>query len=196
MGEVLKRYDTSYTSTGSSDDKLGEITRVGSMALVLYSCVSLVASISLPWVIESPPSDSLHKKPVPTSNSALARFLRWMEPRKPELTSVWIWAHVSFAGLMFLTLFAASVGFATFLVAFSGVAWALMTWAPFSIVGEEIQRLSGDGHAHRRPRSGQYEPVAVCDEDGEAVEMGSYIHPPVPVDLESASVSSNELSGV
>jgi len=197
VGEVLKRYDTSYALTGSSDDKLGEIARVGSMALVLFSCVSLVASISLPWVIESPPSDALHNKPVPTSNGALARFLRWVEPRKPVLTSVWVWAHVSFAGLMFLTLFAASVGFATFLVALSGIAWALMTWAPFSIVGEEIQRLGGGGLSHRRPRLGQYEPVAVVDDDADvdAVEMTASAAPP-PVDLESAAASSNELSGV
>jgi solute carrier family 45 protein 1/2/4 len=121
VGEVLKRYDVNRQGEiGNSDDKLGEIARVGSMALVLFSCVSLAASVALPWVVEAPPSDELHNKKA-SSHGALATLLKKVEPYKPDLTSVWVWGHVSFAGLMFLTLFAASVSFATFLVALSGV---------------------------------------------------------------------------
>lgn len=121
VGEVLKRYDISgQHEIGESEDKVGDITRVGSMALVLFSCVSLISSVALPWVVESPPSDELHKKPVPP-RGVLATFLKRIEPYKPDLSSVWVWGHISFAFLMFLTLFAASVSFATFLVAMSGV---------------------------------------------------------------------------
>jgi solute carrier family 45 protein 1/2/4 len=121
VGEVLKRYDTERQTGSSSDDKLGEITRVGSMALVLFSCVSLAASVALPWVIEAPPSDELHHRKKLPSKGVFARFLRSIEHHKPQLTDVWMWGHVSFAGLMFLTLFASTVSFATLLVALSGV---------------------------------------------------------------------------
>ncbi|KAF8242379.1 MFS general substrate transporter [Wilcoxina mikolae CBS 423.85] len=207
VGEVLIRYDISRQhEVADSEDKVGDITRVGSMALVLFSCVSLFASVALPWVVESPPSDELHKKPVPP-RGVLATFLKKIEPYKPDLSSVWVWGHLSFACLMFLTLFAASVSFATFLVALSGVAWALMTWAPFSIVGEEIQRLSGDGRSRSRLNAnGRYEQLAVDeDEDPDMVEMNvrrvsisSSVPPFSTSDLEAAgnSVSTNELSGV
>ncbi|KAA8905499.1 major facilitator superfamily domain-containing protein [Sphaerosporella brunnea] len=203
VGEVLKRYDTSQqSSTGSSHDKLGEIARVGSTALVLFSCVSLVASVALPWVVESPPSDELHHKKIP-SKGFFARCLRRIGPYKPDLTSVWVWGHIFFAGLMFLTLFAASVSFATSLVALSGVAWALMTWAPFSIVGEEIQRLSGDRprlHGRAASSAGRYEPVAVAEEgeEGEEEDMVEMSARRVSIDLEASSSNAltNELSGV
>jgi solute carrier family 45 protein 1/2/4 len=120
VAEVLKRYDTKMQqSLNESDDKLGDIARVGSMALVLFSCVSLAASVALPWVIEAPPSDELHKKHI-SEESTVGKLLNKIGPYKPELCTVWIWGHVSFASLMFLTLAAASVSFATFLVACSG----------------------------------------------------------------------------
>lgn len=204
VGEVLKRYDTALKhQIANSDDKLGDIARVGSLALVLFSCVSLVASVALPWVIESPPSDELHKKALP-KKGVIADFLRKIDPYKPELSSVWIWGHISFAALMFLTLFAASVGFATFLVAMSGVAWALMTWAPFSIVGEEIQRLGGPGRG-RRGSNVRYEhlPMEEVDHsrvsaDVSRISMSNSVPPFSVADLEAAEnhVSSNELSGV
>ncbi len=107
-------------SLEASSDPLGDITRVGSMALVLFSCVSLVASILLPWIVVSPDTDELHKKPIP-ARGTIAKVLQAIEPYKPDLTTTWIWGHVSFAALMFLTLFASSVWFATFLCALSGV---------------------------------------------------------------------------
>jgi solute carrier family 45 protein 1/2/4 len=84
-------------------------------------------------------------------------------------------------------------------------AWALMTWAPFSIVGEEIQRLSVDGPRSRLNANGHYEQLAVEDEGPDMVEMNvgrisfsSSVPPFSPADLEAAgnNVSTNELSGV
>lgn len=116
VGEVLKRYDTSRDVT-ESGDKLGDIARVGSMALVLFSLVSLVASVTLPSLVESPLSD---QRPMST-HGMLGTLVKRIEPYKLDLCSAWVFGHVSFAGLMFLTLFAASVSFATLLVALSGV---------------------------------------------------------------------------
>ena len=84
----------------------------------------------------------------------------------------------------------------------------MMTWAPFSIVGEEIQKLSGD-----RPHSGQYEPLMTefdLEEDSDAVELNvgrisisSSVPPFSTEELEVIAtaeagdkVSTSELSGV
>lgn len=120
VGEVLKRYDTGMRShLDSAEDQLGAITRVGSMALVLFSCMSLVASVGLPWVIVSPDSDDLHKPG--RAKGIWQKCLDALEPYKPDLTTTWIWGHFSFGVLMLMTLFASTVSFATLLVTLSGV---------------------------------------------------------------------------
>lgn len=204
VGEVLKRYDSGMQrELESSTDKLGDITRVGSMALVLFSCVSLAASVGIPWIVASPDSNTIHHTE-PKSGS-MAKFMIMFESYKPDLTTIWIWGHFSFAAMMFLTLFASSVAFATFLVSVSGIAWALMTWAPFSLVGEMIIRLNGEDPTSLQDNA-SYEPVAVEDEDRyDMVEMNvsrvsmSHSVPPFSsADLEAlnSNSSSSELSGV
>ncbi|KAI5798819.1 major facilitator superfamily domain-containing protein [Geopyxis carbonaria] len=203
VGEVLRRYDTSMQQElESSTDKLGDITRVGSMALVLFSCVSLAASVGIPWIVETPDSDKLHHKKLKTGR--MAQFMMLIEPYKPDLATAWIWGHVSFAAMMFLTLFASSVAFATFLVSISGIAWALMTWAPFSLVGEMIIRLGCEGRTDQRD-NGSYAPVAIEEGCHDIIEMNvsrvsmSHSVPPfssADLDAANSDISSNELSGV
>ncbi|TGZ82699.1 MFS general substrate transporter [Ascodesmis nigricans] len=180
VGEVLKRYDTGMRSQlSSTEDQVGAITRVGSMALVLFSCMSLAASVTLPWIIVAPESDELHKPG--NAKGIFQKCLDALEPFKPDLTTTWIYGHLSFGVLMLLTLFASTVSFATILVTLSGVAWALMTWAPFSLVGEMIIRLNGNDTRPRNRRSsnapyrGSYTPVSTSDDhhhqQQEMVEM-------------------------
>lgn len=120
VGEVLKRYDVGMKDhLDSAEDQVGAITRVGSMALVLFSCMSLVASVALPWLIVAPESDELHKPGRATG--IWEKCLAAIEPYKPDLTTTWIAGHFSFAVLMLLTLFASTVSFATLLVTLSGV---------------------------------------------------------------------------
>lgn len=127
VGEVLKRYDTDYgkhklrrlvvRTTG--DDNLGDIARVGSLALVIFSCVSLGSSFVLPWIIESPESDEDHRKE--PKWGWLHELLIKVEPYRPDLATAWLISHVLFAMAMFSTLFTRTVAFATFLVGFCGV---------------------------------------------------------------------------
>lgn len=130
VGEVLKRYDvSSQKSLQSSTDVVGDIARVGSMALVLFSCVSLASSVLLPWVVKSPESDGPHKHSL--RGGSLANFLKVAEPFRPGLATVWIGGHVMYAGLMLMTLFVSTVSWAMVCVALSGVAWSLMTWVSY-----------------------------------------------------------------
>lgn len=121
VAEVLKRYDTAAReSLETSDDVLGDIARVGSMALVLFSCVSLAASVLLPWVVDSPESRKHAKKHLVPTNT-LEQFSQKIAPYKPNLTNTWIFGHITYAVLMFITIFIGRVSSATFCVAFSGV---------------------------------------------------------------------------
>lgn len=120
VGEVLKRYDDDYKDRlGSPEDVVGAITRVGSMALVLFSCVSLVGSVSLPWMIDSPDAEKLHgTRQLP---GRWERLMERFEPYKPDLTTTWMWSEVSFAVLMMATLFVSTVRMATLIVALAGM---------------------------------------------------------------------------
>lgn len=130
VGEVLKRYDISaQQSLQSSTDVVGDIARVGSMALVLFSCVSLASSVLLPFVVTSPETNMLHKKTL--RSGALARFQRMILPFKPDLATAWICGHIMYASLMLMTLFVSTVWWAMVCVALSGVAWSLMTWVGY-----------------------------------------------------------------
>ncbi|KAI5786344.1 major facilitator superfamily domain-containing protein [Peziza echinospora] len=141
VGEVLQRYDTALRERLShSTDVVGDIARVGSWALVIYSCVSLVASFTLPWLVHSPESEVLRRKR--SQNGRFYAIMEFVELYRPDLVMAWAVGHVLFAGMLFLMLFVRSVGVATVLVGGCGIPWALMTWAPFSIVGEEINRLN------------------------------------------------------
>ncbi|KAH0608976.1 uncharacterized protein H6S33_001204 [Morchella sextelata] len=204
VGEVLKRYDVAaQESLQSSADVVGDIARVGSMALVMFSVVSLFSSVLLPWVVTSPESDEFRQKD--PGNGSLANFLEAMIPFKPSLATAWICGHIMYASLMLMTLFVSTVNLAMLCVALSGVAWSLMTWAPFSIVGEEINRLNICGPTNSyRPRrlSGAYGPLNhqrnfEYDED---VEMEEATGNPIPSDATQTTVNaeagSDELAGV
>lgn len=204
VGEVLKRYDTAaQESLQSSTDVVGDIARVGSMALVMFSVVSLFSSILLPWVVTSPESDGFRQKN--TGNGSLANFLEAMIPFKPSLATAWIGGHIMYASLMLMTLFVSTVNLAMLCVALSGVAWSLMTWAPFSIVGEEINRLNifEPANSYRPQRlSGAYGHLNhhrnfEYDED---VEMEEATENPMPSDNTQPTVNpeagSDELAGV
>jgi len=121
VAEVLKRYDTAAReSLETSDDVLGDIARVGSMALVLFSCVSLAASVILPWAVNSPESRKHVKKHLVPTN-LLERFSQKVASYKPNLTGIWIFGHITYAVLMLATMFVGRVSSATFCVALSGV---------------------------------------------------------------------------
>lgn len=133
VGEVLKRYDISaQQNLQSSTDIVGDIARVGSMALVLFSCVSLASSVLLPFVVESPESNTLHRKP--PHSGLVAKFQQTILPFKPNLAMAWICGHVMYASLMLMTLFVSTVRWAMVCVALSGVAWSLMTWVCYFLL--------------------------------------------------------------
>ncbi|KAK6342714.1 hypothetical protein TWF718_008104 [Orbilia javanica] len=151
VGEVYQRYDQTKQpkeDDGQPKDAVAEIARVGSMALVLFAIVSLLGSITLPWVVKSPPSDTEHKRR-PPKIALITRVLKAINPYKPSLTMAWMVSHIIFAVAMTLAVFADSLKFATVLVVLCGIPWAITCWAPFAMLGEEINRISHGSDADR-----------------------------------------------
>ncbi|EWC45189.1 hypothetical protein DRE_06077 [Drechslerella stenobrocha 248] len=155
VGEVYQRYDAPKLPKGDDSgddgrpkDAVADIARVGSMALVLFACISLLGSITLPWVVQSPPSDKAHRRK-PPQIALLTRILELIKPFKPTLSTAWMVSHVIFAIATTLSVFAMSLRFATVLVVLCGIPWAITCWAPFAMLGEEINRISqGPGADH------------------------------------------------
>src|SRR5579864_7017700 len=83
VGEVYARHQNGLPSSeedGDSDitDTVGHIARIGSLALVVFSCVTLASSVLLPPLVKPP--DSGHKPPnestIEGHSSLLARLWR------------------------------------------------------------------------------------------------------------------------
>ncbi|MCJ1402581.1 hypothetical protein MMC11_005801 [Xylographa trunciseda] len=156
VGETYFRYSASETVRDSTD-KLGEIGRIGSLALVIFSVVTFSGSVVLPMVVKSPDDE---KRPfTPRPLPVLAPILNAIYKYKPDLLTAWLVSHLFFAAAMSLTPFVQSLRFATILIAVCGVyvypnityypseatqaqPWALASWAPFTFIGVEINRVT------------------------------------------------------
>lgn len=116
VGETYLRYGA---PAHRSTDRLGEVGKIGSTAMIVFSVVTSIASVVLPWIIQVPEEE------VPTFTArppaGIAPVLRELDKRKPMLVNAWFASHFIFAAAMFLTPMAKSLQFATILVAMCGL---------------------------------------------------------------------------
>jgi solute carrier family 45, member 1/2/4 len=116
VGETYFRYDAPEDARDSAD-ALGDIGRIGSTSLVIYSCITFLGAWLLPLVVKSPEDDSFTHRPP----QSIAPFVERFNKLKPDLLTTWICGHLIFACAMSLAPFATSFRFATFLVALCGL---------------------------------------------------------------------------
>lgn len=116
VGETYFRYDVSRDAA-ESNDVLGDIGRIGSMALVVSSFITFISAFVLPLIVKSPEENQFTKRPP----AAIAELARKLSKYQPNLLSAWICGHLMFSGAMILAPFAHSFKFATALVAFCGL---------------------------------------------------------------------------
>lgn len=116
VGETYFRYDATHDVKGSKD-ALGDVGRIGSSALVIFSLVTFVGAFLLPSLVKSPDEGSFTARPPASIATIVTKFSKY----KPDLLTAWIAGHLMFAGAMGLAPFAASFRFATILVAFCGL---------------------------------------------------------------------------
>ncbi len=116
VGETYFRYDTPK-DVAESEDSLGDIGRIGSMALVVFSLVTFASAFLLPFFVRSPEERNYNQRP-PRS---LQKLVDAVNKHKPDLLTAWFLGHFMFSGAMILAPFAESFRFATILVAFCGM---------------------------------------------------------------------------
>jgi solute carrier family 45, member 1/2/4 len=130
-----------------STDKLGEIGRVGSLALVIFSIISFAASVVLPFMIHSPDENERKRVTATKIPAIFATCFAFLQRKKPQLLTAWFASHILFAIAQLAAPFVRSFGFATAIVATAGIPWALAMWAPFAFMGVEINRLTAPNAA-------------------------------------------------
>ncbi|KAL6715789.1 hypothetical protein ACLMJK_006750 [Lecanora helva] len=153
VGEVYFRYHPEV-SASASKDTLGDVGRIGSLSLVVFSIITFLGSVLLPLVIQSPDSD--RRRFTPRGPPTLTPILTALNNNKPDLLTAWQWSHLIFAGAMCLAPFVRSLQMATIIVSICGIPWAVACWAPFAFMGIEINRLTtpstmlANGTSYRR----------------------------------------------
>ena len=151
VGETYFRYEA-HKAPAQSKDTLGDVGRLGSLSLVIFSLITFMSSVLLPFCVRPP--DNRRPSFSPRPPPGIAAFLNRIMTVRPDLQTAWLISHIMFGCTMIFAPFARSLGFATFLVAICGVPWAISCWAPFSFMGVEINRLALDQTANGRPSIG------------------------------------------
>lgn len=139
VGETYFRYEVPKDSA-QWDDILGEVGRVGSLSLVVFSAITFISSVVLPFCVQPP--DSKRTRFTPRPPPGIAAFLKRITAVRPDLQMAWLISHCMFAATMIFAPFARSRAVATLLVAVCGIPWAISGWAPFAFMGVEINRLA------------------------------------------------------
>ncbi|GAO14393.1 hypothetical protein UVI_02055180 [Ustilaginoidea virens] len=141
VGETYFRYDVPAEAK-LSKDTLGEMGRLGSTSLVIYSSITCVGAFVLPLLVKSLDEETYTARPP----QAVAGLLKAFQGLKPDLLTMWVFGHMMFAASMFFAPFATSYCFATTLVCLCGIPWAIAMWAPTALLGIEVNKLSGHGY--------------------------------------------------
>jgi solute carrier family 45 protein 1/2/4 len=116
VGETYFRYDAP-NDFKQSKDALGDIGRIGSQSMVIFSFVTFIGAFILPFFIKSPDEPGFTPRP-PTS---LAGPLMKLNKFKPDLLTAWFVGHLMFSSAMILAPFAGSFRFATLLITACGL---------------------------------------------------------------------------
>lgn len=154
VGETYFRY-SAPADLSPSTDRLGEIGRIGSMSLVIFSAITFLASVVFPFLIRSPAtpaSRTFTPRPHPLI-APIVKALRRFHKHRPDLLTAWRYANIIFGLVMLTAPLIHSVGAASFLVAVAGFPWAIACWAPFAFMGVEVNQMSAPRNPHYRASS-------------------------------------------
>ncbi|KAJ5884912.1 hypothetical protein N7495_009422 [Penicillium taxi] len=143
VSETYFRYEVPKDQATKSTDMLGEVGRVGSLSLVVFSSITFFSSVLLPFCVQTPDTKRTRFTPRPPRGMAsIARIQKKLESVRPDLHTAWFIAQIMFAATMVFAPLAHSRAFATSLVAICGIPWAISGWAPFAFMGVEINKLT------------------------------------------------------
>ncbi|KAL3417808.1 general alpha-glucoside [Phlyctema vagabunda] len=112
-------------------------SRIGPLALLISSTVSVLTAIILPALTQ--PRTSCHPR---HRKISLGYFFHKMKSSRPDLVDIWMCSHILFAICMISTLFVTSVAGTITIFGFVGVSWAVATWIPYTLLNMEISRAT------------------------------------------------------
>ncbi len=120
------------------------------MALVIFSLITFGSSVLLPYIVSSPEAgdEKFTPRPPASLGKTVQTVLVRAQRMQPDLTSAWMYSNLLFAGITICAPGVRSLSAATALVASCGVPWAVSCWAPFGLLGIEINRTGSSGHAN------------------------------------------------
>lgn len=131
---------TDNLSDNTGEDIVGQATRAGSFAFLVYSIISLTSSFLLPLFVSS-------AKRQDTESYTFRIFgdreikLAWLSRLKLSfltLPRAWTISQFIFCISMLSTFFVSNITAAAIVIGFCGISWAVSMWAPFSLLGEYI----------------------------------------------------------
>lgn len=181
VGETYFRYEVPKGRT-QSEDILGEVGRIGSLSLVVFSSITFIGSVILPFCVQSP--DHQRSRFTPRPPPGVAAFLKKITAIRPDLQTTWWMSHFVFAATMILAPFARSRAFATALVAVCGIPWAVSSWAPFAFMGVEINKLAIDPSQNAR-----YSGVTMITSS--SIRTGNYADPNADTEMDVLRLNHN-----
>lgn len=149
----------------SADDA----TRRGSLALLLYALVAMLAGSLLPALATVGRSTFLERRlsRVTRRGRLVRRFLCILTPRR-----MWTAALVLHALLMLATFGTHDVRSATAIIAWVGVPWSVTCWVPFALVMESVAATE-KALAEQHPQHSSGKPATGEERDGTLVRTRS-----------------------
>ncbi|KAJ5114971.1 hypothetical protein NUU61_000730 [Penicillium alfredii] len=149
VGETYFRYEVPKERITKTTDMLGEVGRIGSLSLVVFSFITFLSSVLIPFCVQQ--RDTKRARFPPRPPRKVAAVLKAIGAVRPDLQTAWLLSHLMFAIMMIFAPLAHSRAFATFLVAVCGIPWAISSWAPYAFMGVEINKLTMNGAAPMGP---------------------------------------------
>ncbi|CAO3627976.1 unnamed protein product [Mucor hiemalis] len=144
---VAEIYDRTLTEEDSRVvDKVGQATRAGSFAFLVYSLISLSSSFVIPLFVSS--SNERYEESRDSNTFMVKLFkkdyrlscLKYLKLSFLTLPRAWSISHFIFCACMMSTMFVSDVTAAAVVIGLCGISWAISMWAPFSLLGEYISK--------------------------------------------------------
>lgn len=126
---------------GNIDDKVGQATRAGSFAFLVFSLVSLASSFIIPLIVS--PSKPRHDNTLTIRLGKKEYKLSCLDYLKLSfltLPRAWTISQFIFCICMLSTILVSDVTAAAIVIGGCGISWAISMWAPFSLLGEYVSR--------------------------------------------------------
>ncbi|RYO75905.1 hypothetical protein DL766_005597 [Monosporascus sp. MC13-8B] len=125
------------------DELYERATRVGTLAMLIYSFTSLATNLILPSFIDPTYDNALVASSAPDESPRDGRrskktLLEWLIVPGFTLKRAWMLSHILFAASMFSAPFIRTVQGANIIIGLFGITWAMTLWAPWAIISAEI----------------------------------------------------------